>query len=78
MYMDRRAREGVEQREPQLGENRRLGAINLALDAAALVGAGVTVYLYVTRPTEVSRRSARITPWVVPGESVGFAVQGSL
>jgi len=71
VYMDHRARDGAEQREPELSRNRRLGAVNLALDAGALVGAGVTAYFYWTRPTAVA-------PWVGPSGAIGFGLQGSL
>jgi hypothetical protein len=49
-YMERRAEYGAAQGEPELSQSRRLGQINLVLDVGALVGAGVTTYLYLTRP----------------------------
>jgi hypothetical protein len=86
VYMKHRADEGAEQREPELGQNRRLGAVNVVLDVGALLGAGVTAYLYWTRPTEVSRPSpappggtARLgfVPWIAPAGG-GLCIQGSL
>jgi hypothetical protein len=75
--MDHRSRDGAEQREPDLSQNRRLGAVNLALDVGALVGAGATLYLYWTRPSEVTRApSASVAPWVRPG-AAGVGVEGA-
>ncbi len=77
IYMDHRSRDGAEQREPELGQNRRLGAINLALDVGAVVGAGATLYLYWTRPSEATRAArASVAPWVRPG-AAGVAVEGA-
>jgi hypothetical protein len=76
VYMDHRAQEGAEQREPELGQNRRLGAINAGLDLAALVGAGLTAYLYLSRPTEV-RKEMGFAPWVAP-HAGGLCWRGSL
>ena len=49
------------------------GYVNLGLWAATAVGAGVTTYLYVTRPTRPV--SARLVPWASP-ESAGLSVTG--
>jgi len=93
VYMQHRNQEGPEQREPELGQNKRLGTVNLGLAIGAVVGAGVTAYLYWTRPTQVTPPRAatggsdvprrgpgmgvRIAPWVGP-ETAGLCVQGSL
>ena len=93
VYMQHRDEEGAEQRQPDLGQNQRLGAVNLGLTVGALVGAGVTAYLYWTRPTQVAppraatggndvkRRApvvgVRIAPWL-GREAGGLSLQGSL
>jgi hypothetical protein len=79
VYMDHRARYGAEQSEPELGRTRTWGQINLVLDLGALVGAGVTGYLYVTRPTVAASgrvERVRVAPWVRPGAG-GFGLQGA-
>jgi hypothetical protein len=76
IYMDHRAQEGAEQSEPALGQNRRLGVINAGLDLAALAGAGVTAYLYFTRPVEVGK-DVSFAPWVTP-TAAGLCLGGSL
>ena len=38
----------------ELAQNQRLGAVNLGLAVGALVRAGVTAYLYWTRPTQIT------------------------
>ncbi len=82
VYMQRRADEGPEQREPELSRNRSWGAANLGLTAGALVGAGVTAYLYWTRPKQVTPSRAavpdlRLAPWV-GADGGGLCLQGSL
>jgi hypothetical protein len=47
--------------------------VNLGLWVGAAIGAGVTTYLYVTRPAE--RVSWRVTPLVAP-QMAGLGVQG--
>ncbi|MDF3066848.1 MAG: hypothetical protein K0R38_2449 [Polyangiaceae bacterium] len=47
--------------------------VNLGLWVGAAIGAGVTTYLYVTRPTE--RVSVRVTPLVAP-QLAGLSFQG--
>lgn len=49
------------------------GYVNLGLWAATAVGAGVTTYLYVTRPER--KASARVLPWATT-ESAGLSVAG--
>jgi tetratricopeptide (TPR) repeat protein len=49
------------------------GYLNLGLWAATALGAGVTTYLYVTRPT--AQASARLTPWAGP-QGGGLTVSG--
>jgi hypothetical protein len=49
------------------GDQRRdaaklVGTINMGLWAAAAAGAGITTYLYVTRPEREPR--ARLSPWL--------------
>jgi hypothetical protein len=81
LYMQHRADAGSEQREPELSQNRRLGTVNLGLTAGAVVGAGVTVYLYWTRPKQSRPRpptaDVHIAPWFGPGLG-GLCLQGTL
>jgi hypothetical protein len=49
------------------------GYVNVGLWAATAVGAGVTTYLYLTRPERP--KSARLTPWATP-EAAGLSVAG--
>jgi hypothetical protein len=49
------------------------GYVNLGLWAATAVGAGVTTYLYLTRPEHP--KAARITPWAAP-QAAGLSVTG--
>jgi tetratricopeptide (TPR) repeat protein len=79
VYMAHRAEEGAEQREPDLGNNRRLGVINAALGAGALVGAGVTAYLYWTRPVRSGDvvKDVSLAPWIAPTAG-GLVLRGSL
>jgi hypothetical protein len=79
VYMANRAEDGVEQSGPTLSQNRRLGAINAALGVGALLGAGVTGYLYWTRPARSSGvvKDLSFAPWISSGGS-GLCLQGSL
>jgi hypothetical protein len=52
---------------------RTYGYVNLGLWAATAVGAGVTTYLYVTRPTRAV--STRVTPWAT-AQGGGLVVSG--
>jgi hypothetical protein len=52
---------------------KRYGYVNLGLWVATAVGAGVTTYLYVTRPTQQS--ALRFTPYVGP-QVAGLGVSG--
>lgn len=51
----------------------RMGYVNLGLWAATALGAGVTTYLYVTRPARP--KTARVLPWAGP-TSAGLSVVG--
>jgi hypothetical protein len=51
------------------------GYLNAGMWAATAVGAGVTTFLYVTRPTRAAQATARITPWAAP-QSAGLSVTG--
>jgi hypothetical protein len=51
----------------------KYGYLNIGMWAAAAVGAGVTTYLYVTRPSKVA--ATRVVPWAGP-ESAGLCVTG--
>ena len=51
------------------------GYLNLGLWAATALGAGVTTYLYVTRPAQP--RAARVLPWATH-EAAGLSVTGDL
>lgn len=50
-----------------------IGYVNLGLWAATALGAGVTTYLYLTRPERAS--SARLSPWATH-EAAGVSVTG--
>jgi hypothetical protein len=52
---------------------RSMGYINVGLWAATALGAGVTTYFFVTRPTRAS--ATRLLPWAGP-ESAGLSVAG--
>jgi hypothetical protein len=56
---------------------RSLGIVNAVLWGATACGAGVTAYLYFTRPAQPrsERTSAIVSPWIAPG-SVGVAARG--
>lgn len=57
-----------------------MGLVSTILSAGALVGAGVTTYLFFTRPSEAAKdQQARtiVAPWVAPG-GAGLAVGGVL
>lgn len=51
----------------------RYGYVNLGLWIGAAIGAGVTTYLYVTRPTQES--AIHVTPWLGP-QVAGLGVGG--
>ena len=53
----------------------RYGYLNAGMWAATAVSAGVTTYLYFTRPARVSPTEARIVPWAEP-HSAGLSVSG--
>ena len=53
----------------------RYGYLNAGLWAATAVGAGVTTYLYVTRPARPTSASARVLPWAAP-DGGGLSVSG--
>lgn len=56
----------------------RYGAMNIGLWAGTLVGAGVTTYLYVSRPSRPAARAElrpRVAPWAAP-RSAGLCVAG--
>jgi hypothetical protein len=53
----------------------RYGYLNAGLWAGAAVGAGVTTYLYVTRPARPMSASARVAPWAAP-DGAGLSVSG--
>lgn len=56
----------------------RYGAMNIGLWAGTLVGAGVTTYLYVTRPSRPAARAElrpRVAPWAAP-RSAGLCAWG--
>jgi hypothetical protein len=56
-----------------------MGLVSTILSAGALVGAGVTTYLFFSRPTVSKEQQARtvVAPWVLPGGG-GLAVGGVL
>jgi hypothetical protein len=60
--------------EQQQSSAQNWGYANVALWAATAAGAGLTTYLYLSRPT---RAAARVVPWLGPGVA-GFGVSGDL
>lgn len=54
-----------------------MGVVNTALTAAAFVGAGVTAYLYLSRPEKPASGRTYVTPWVA-ARSGGLVVGGTL
>lgn len=56
-----------------------MGLVSTILSAGAVVGAGVTTYLFLSRPTEPREQQARtvVAPWIGPGGG-GLAVGGVL
>lgn len=53
----------------------RYGYLNAGLWAATAVGAGVTTYLYVTRPARATSASAQVLPWAAP-DGGGLSLSG--
>jgi hypothetical protein len=53
----------------------RYGYLNAGMWAATAVGAGVTTYLYFTRPARPTSASARVLPWAAP-DGGGLSVSG--
>ena len=53
----------------------RYGYLNAGMWAATAVSAGVTTYLYFTRPARVTSTAARVVPWAAP-QSAGLNVSG--
>ena len=53
----------------------RYGYFNAGMWAATAVGAGVTIYLYATRPSRVAPTTARLAPWASP-QSAGLSLSG--
>lgn len=61
--------------EARLGSARRYGYLNAGIWAATAACAGVTTYLYVTRPARATSTGARVVPWAAP-QSAGLSVSG--
>jgi hypothetical protein len=79
-YLKKRAdyEDAANQGTPSIIETRRgqaltYGRINLGLWVATAAGAGLTTYLYVTRPARP--RALQVTPWLSP-EVAGLGVTG--
>lgn len=53
----------------------RYGYLNAGMWAATAVGAGITTYLYVTRPSRAASAATRVVPWAAP-QSAGLSVSG--
>ena len=70
---DFRARMNASDAEARRDSALKYGYLNVGMWAAAAVGAGVTTYLYVTRPAQAA--SARVVPWAGP-ECAGMSVTG--
>jgi hypothetical protein len=66
-----RESDAVSRRESAL----RYGYLNAGLWVATAIGAGVTTYLYVTRPARATSASARVLPWASP-DGGGLSVSG--
>jgi hypothetical protein len=74
-YHDARSKGPSPQLENQERSAQRWGYANIAFWVATAAGAGVTTYLYVTRPKRAT--SARIVPLIGP-DRVGLGVSGEL
>lgn len=72
-YDDERSRGPSEELEDLESKANTFGYLNLGLWAATAVGAGVTTYLYATRPARP--QAARILPWTTH-EGAGLSVMG--
>jgi hypothetical protein len=58
--------------------NYRIGVANIALTGGAVAAAGVTAYLYFTRPSKSSSAAAvMLAPWLAPS-GVGLQLGGAL
>ncbi len=71
---DYNARKDASDAQDRRDAAKKYGYINAGMWAAAAVGAGVTTYLYVTRPRQAAV-SARVAPWAAP-QSGGLSVTG--
>ncbi len=72
VYAARRSDYMASGRDADRDVARTWGLVNLPLTAGALVGAGVTTYLFLTRPA-----STRVAPWL-GASSGGVVLEGSL
>lgn len=71
-YEDRRYEADADARRRSAS---RYGYLNAGMWAAAAVGAGVTTYLYVTRPARATASGTRVVPWAAP-QCAGLSVSG--
>jgi hypothetical protein len=78
-YLQKREDYRQRELEPDAAARRksaqRYGYLNAGLWTATAVGAGVTTYLYVTRPARATSASARVLPWASP-DGGGLSVSG--
>jgi hypothetical protein len=78
VYLSHRATDGKQQEEPAFNRNQHWGNVATALFAGAAVGAGVTTYLYLKRPSRVANgASLTVAPFVVSSGG-GLWLNGSL
>lgn len=71
-YQDRKYEADADDRRSSAS---RYGYLNAGMWAAAAACAGVTTYLYVTRPARTPATGTRVVPWAAP-QSAGLSVSG--
>ena len=72
---DYQDRENEPDAEARRNSALRYGYFNAGMWAATAVSAGVTTYLYFTRPERATATTARVVPWAAP-QSAGLSVSG--
>jgi hypothetical protein len=64
IYLAHRSSLGKAQEEPDYSNNKTLGNACTVLFGGALLGAGVTTYFYVTRPSRPNATAITVSPWL--------------
>jgi hypothetical protein len=78
VYMSHRSSDGTSQVDPAYSRNVRWGGAATILIGGAVVGSGVTAYLYLTRPSQTSKSGAvSLSPWASTSGG-GLVLGGSL